>query len=185
MTIIAILLAFGLCHFVRELGRLRKSQWLTGWVQFANDAFGKLPGWSSFLGFLTILAVPLIVLLLVNQVLESALGNTGAFLLALAVLIYSFGPRDLDTDVAEILDAADETERDEALGTLLGEPVPEDAEICRSRTVESVFQEALRRFPFDTQAPHSRGAPHAANRSRSSSSMSLGSLTVWAISRRR
>jgi AmpE protein len=146
MTIIAILLAFGLCHFVRELGRLRKSQWLTGWVRFADDAFGKLPGWSSFLGFVTILAVPLILLLLVNQVLESALGTTGAFLLALAVLIYSFGPRDLDTDVAEILDAADDAERDEALSTLLGEPVPGDAELCRARTVESVFREALRRW---------------------------------------
>ena len=36
MTIIAILLAFALCHFIRELGRIRKNQWLTGWVGFAD-----------------------------------------------------------------------------------------------------------------------------------------------------
>src|SRR5210317_942725 len=99
MTIIAILLAFALCHFVRELGRIRKNQWLTSWVGFANDAFGRLPGWSDVVGFLVVLAVPLMVLLLSNQVLHGALGTTGSFLLALAVLIYSFGPRDLDTDV--------------------------------------------------------------------------------------
>ena len=65
MTIIAILLAFGLCHFIRELGRFRKRQWLTSWVDFSNDAFGRLPLWKDVLGFLVIIAVPLLVLLLI------------------------------------------------------------------------------------------------------------------------
>jgi len=146
MTIIAILLAFGLCHFIRELGRLRKSQWLTRWVEFSNDAFGRLPGWSDILGFLVIIAVPLVALLLVNRLLASALGTTGSFLLALAVLIYSFGPRDLDTDVAGILESEDEAQANEALGQLLGQAIPEDEEECRSVAVESVFREALRRW---------------------------------------
>jgi len=146
MTIIAILLAFALCHFIRELGRIRKNQWLTSWVGFANDAFGKLPGWSDVLGFLVILAIPLIVLLLVDQVLHSALGATGSFILALAVLIYSFGPRDLDTDVAAVLEASSEPERDRALEDLLEHPVPADDRACRTAAVDAVFQQALRRW---------------------------------------
>jgi len=146
MTIIAILLAFGLCHFIRELDRFRRSQWLTAWVNFSNDAFGKLPGWSEILGFIVILAVPLVVLLLINQVLVSALGTTGSFLLALVVLIYSFGPHDLDTDVAEIVAAEDDEQRQSALEKLLRKPMPEDAEACRSEAVEAVFREALRRW---------------------------------------
>jgi len=146
MTIIAILLAFGLCHFVRELGRFRKRQWLTTWVDFSNDAFGKLPFWQDVLGFLVIIAVPLLVLLLLNQVLESALGTTGSFLLALLVLIYSFGPRDLDTDVAEIVDAPDEAEREQAMERLLRNPTPQDPEAAREAAVEAVFREALRRW---------------------------------------
>jgi AmpE protein len=146
MTIIAILLAFALCHFVRELGRIRKNQWLTSWVGFANDAFGKLPGWSDVLGFLVILAIPLIVLLLVEQVLHSALGTTGSFILALAVLIYSFGPRDLDTDVAAVLEASAEPERGRALEELLEHPVPADDRACRTAAVDAVFQQALRRW---------------------------------------
>ena len=146
MTIIAILLSFGLCHFVRELGRYRKSDWLTSWVEFANDAFARLPGWSGVLGFLAIPALPLIVLLLINQVLVSALGITGAFLLALVVLVYSFGPRDLDTDVAAILESDDEAARAEALEGLLGQPAPEDQDACRALAVEAVFREALRRW---------------------------------------
>jgi AmpE protein len=146
MTIIAILLAFALCHFVRELGRIRKNRWLTSWVGFANDAFGRLPAWSDVLGFLIILAVPLLILLLLNQVLHTALGTTGSFLLALLVLIYSFGPRDLDTDVAEILEATDEAERDAALQALLDGPVPKDEQDCRAATVNAVFLQALRRW---------------------------------------
>jgi AmpE protein len=146
MTIIAILLAFALCHFVRELGRFRQHRWLKGWVDLGNDALGSLPGWSGTTGFLVVLVVPVIALLLVNEVLMSLMGNTGAFLLALAVLIYTFGPRDLDTDIAAIIAQEDEDLRREQLEKLLGEPAPEDADACRSAAVEAVFLQALRRW---------------------------------------
>lgn len=146
MTIIAILLAFALCHFVRELGRIRKNRWLTGWVRFANDAFGSLPGWNDISGFLAILAVPLVALLLIDQLLYSALGSTGSFLLALAVLIYSFGPRDLDTDVAEVLESPDPASREKALSELLEGPVPADEQACKAAAVDAVFEQALRRW---------------------------------------
>jgi AmpE protein len=146
MTIIEILLAFGLCHFIRELGRFRKRQWLTTWVDFSNDAFGKLPLWQDALGFLVIAAVPLLLLLILNQVLETALGSTGSFLLALVVLVYSFGPRDLDTDVADIVEAETDEERGESLERLVRGPVPENSDDARATAVESVFREALRRW---------------------------------------
>ena len=146
MTIIAILIAFALCHFIRELGRFRQNRWLPGWVDLANDSLGKLPGWSGVTGFLVLIAVPLVALLLVNQFLINLLGNTGAFLLALAVLIYTFGPRDLDTDVASIVDEEDDDRRAEKLELLLGQPVPEDRDECRVAAVESVFEQALRRW---------------------------------------
>ena len=146
MTIIAILLAFALCHFVRELGRFRQNQWLGSWINFANDAFGKFPGWQDILGFLIIIAVPVLLLLLLNQLLYSMLGSTGAFLLAIVVLVYTYGPKDLDTEVAAIIESEDEESRQEALGKLLGGPVPEDHDACRALAVESVFREALRRW---------------------------------------
>jgi AmpE protein len=146
MTIIEILLALGLCHFIRELGRFRKREWLTSWVDFSNDAFGKLPRWQDALGFLVIIAVPLLGLLMINQVLVSVFGSTGAFFLALVVLIYSFGPRDLDTDVAEIVEAEDDEQRNNAMERVLRKPVPGDADEARAAAVEAVFREALRRW---------------------------------------
>lgn len=145
MTIIAILIAFALCHFVRELGRCRDSAWLGKWVKFANDAFSALPSWSGFTGFVLLMALPLFGLLLVNEVLTSLLGSTGWFLLALAVLVYSFGPRDLDTDIAEVIEAED-ADRAEKLEKLAGKPLPEEAEACSAVAVESVFEQALRRW---------------------------------------
>jgi AmpE protein len=87
-----------------------------------------------------------VALLLVNELLVSLLGTTGAFLLAIAVLIYTFGPRDLDTEVAAVVAQEDEEVRREKLENLLGKSAPEDRDECRAMAVESVFQEALRRW---------------------------------------
>jgi len=146
MTIIAILLAITLCHFIRELGRCRQNQWLNSWINISNDVFSRLPGWQDMLGFLLIIGGPLLLLLLINQLLYSALGTTGAFLLATAVLIYTFGPSDLDTEVAGIIEAEDEESRRPLLEEFLGTAIPEDEDACRSLAVESVFREALRRW---------------------------------------
>jgi len=146
MTIIAILLAFALCHFIRELGKCRNNQWLKSWINFSNDAFSRLPGWQDVLGFLLITGSPLLLLLLINQVLYSALGTTGTFLLATAVLIYTYGPADLDTEVAGIIEAEDEETQQKRLEKFLGTAIPEDQDACRALAVESVFREALRRW---------------------------------------
>jgi len=146
MTIIVILLAFALCHFIRELSQVRKHQWLGSWIRSANDTFGKLPGWDDLTGFLVILLLPLLALGLLNQLVLAAFGYLGLFLLALAVLVYTFGLRDIDTQVADIIRADDEESRREALAELLRSDVPEDVESCQAKTVEAVFSESLHRW---------------------------------------
>ena len=146
MTIIAILIAFALCHFIREVGRMRRHEWIDSWVGFCNDAFNSLPGWKDILGYLVLMIVPLIALSLVGQALTTTLGVVGGFLLALAVLIYSFGPRDLDTDVAAVIEAESPESSREKLSELLGQDIPDDETERHALTVEAVFSEALRRW---------------------------------------
>ena len=146
MTIISIITAFALCHFIRELGALRRYEWMGAWARFGGDHLSGLPGWNGVTGFFVLLATPLLALALLNGLLTALLGVIGAFLLALAVLVHCFGPRDLDTDVNAVLGAGDDGARDEALATLLGGPVPDDEDICRRRAIEAVFREALRRW---------------------------------------
>jgi AmpE protein len=146
MTIIAILFAFALCHFIRELGRVRQHQWLESWIRVADNACARLPGWNDLTGYLVILFVPLLLLGLVNQLVLTAFGHLGVFLLAIAVLVYTFGPRDLDTQVADIIGTDDEHERERALAELLRGDVPDDPQACRSASVDAVFSEALHRW---------------------------------------
>ncbi len=146
MTIISILLAFTLCHLVRELGQLRRFGWVAGFTQQCNGLLKGLPGWSGATGFLVLLGLPLIALFLANSVMIAALGHLGEFLLAIAILIYTFGPRDLDVDVGNVIQAQDETERRAALEELLDGPVPDDRKECRAAVINAVFSKALKRW---------------------------------------
>ncbi len=146
MTIISILIAFTLCHFIRELRRLRRFEWMTSFTQQCNDKLKKLPGWSGPTGFLVILGLPLLAAYLVNNLLFSALGQIGEFLFAIVMLIYTFGPRDLDIDVRKVIHAEDETSQQEALEALLDGPIPEDRETCQVAAINSVFSKALKRW---------------------------------------
>ncbi len=146
MTIISILIAFTLCHFVRELRHLRRFEWVSKFTKFGDDKFSKIPGWSGPLGFLVIIGLPLFALYAANYLLSSALGPLGEFILAIAVLIYTFGPRDLDIDVRSIFRADDDGQQEKALEVLLGAPPPEDPDTCQNDAINAVFLKALKRW---------------------------------------
>ena len=144
MTIISILIAFALCHFVREVRHLRRFEWVSSFTKHSNDYLNKLPGWSGPIGFLVILGLPLLAAYLVNSLLFSALGHIGEFLFAITMLVYTFGPRDLDIDVRKVIHADNEDEQKEALEDLLGGPIPEDEEACQAAAIDAVFSKALK-----------------------------------------
>ena len=146
MTIISILIAFALCHFVRELRHLRRFEWVTAFTKFGDEKFKKVPGWSGPLGFLVIIGLPLFAAYVANYLLSSALGQLGEIILAIAVLVYTFGPRDLDIDVRKIITATDDEQQKEAMEALLGGPVPEDPNTCQNAAINAVFLKALKRW---------------------------------------
>ena len=146
MTIISILIAFALCHFVRELRQLRRFEWMASFTRTCNDKLKDLPGWSGITGFLVLLGLPLLAAYLVNSLLYSLLGTNGVFLFAIVMLIYTFGPRDLDIDVRKVIRATDEAQQREALEDLLGGPVPDTPDACRAAAIDAVFSKALKRW---------------------------------------
>jgi len=146
MTIISILIAFTLCHFVRELRHLRNFEWVTAFTNFGDDKFKEIPGWSGPLGFLVIIGLPLFAAFFANYLLSSALGQLGELILSVAVLIYTFGPRDLDIDVRKVITADDDEQQKKALELLLGGPVPVDQDACQDAAINAVFLKALKRW---------------------------------------
>lgn len=145
MTITAILLAFGLCYLFRDLARLHRFEWLAGYVRQAHRLLGRLPGGSGAPGFLILLLLPLVAVGLLNGLAEGLLGALGAFLFAVLVLIYTFGPHDLDTDIEAIIHAGDDAAQARAMENLVGQRPP-DAEAGMAPAVKAVFREALERW---------------------------------------
>lgn len=146
MTIISILIAFTLCHLLRELRHLRRFEWLTSFTRQCNDKLGFLPGWSGPTGFFVILGLPLLAVYLVNNLLFELLGQLGGFLFSVAILIYTFGPRDLDVDVRAVINTEDEEQQKEALEELLSGPIPADKEACQTAAIHAVFNKAMKRW---------------------------------------
>jgi AmpE protein len=146
MTIISILVAFALCHFIRELGQLRRFEWLKTATRYFNEKCANVPGWSGVVGFLFYFGAPLLLIWAANVLLVAALGTLGAFLLAIAVLIYTFGPHDLDTDIDSIIHADDDQAQAEALEALLGAEPPGEGKDREAHAVEFVFRESLQRW---------------------------------------
>lgn len=146
MTIISILIAFTLCHFVSDLRHLRRFEWLTYFTEHCNGKLKEVPGWNGIVGFLFLLGIPLLVAFILDSILLTTLGQFGAFLFAIAVLIYTFGPRDLDIDVRKVIQADDEDDQKEALETLFGGPVPTKEGECQSAAIDAVFTNALKRW---------------------------------------
>lgn len=146
MTIISILIAFILCHFVRELRHLRRFEWISWYTDFCNDKFKKLPGWSGPTGFLLFIGLPLVAAYFINYIFSSVLGQLGEFIVAIAILIYTFGPRDLDIDVRKVFTRDGDEQQKEALETLLDGPAPENEEACENIAIDAVFRKALKRW---------------------------------------
>ena len=145
MTIVAILLAFALCYFIRELGRLHRFEWIKTLTTWCNARFSHLPGWSGVLGFVAYIVVPLFIVGLVNGLVTGLFGVLGGFVLSVAVLIYTFGPHDLDTDIDAIIHAKNDEAQAQAVRNLIPDcPLEHDA--CQAQAVEAVFREALQRW---------------------------------------
>jgi len=146
MTIISILLAFALCHFVRELRHLRRFEWVGSFTDFCNARCKNIPGWAGPTGFLVIVGLPLLAAYVINNLFYSVLGQLGEFIVAIAVLVYTFGPRDLDIDVRDVFRSGDERQQNKALEVLLDGPVPADRERCQTVAIDAVFRKALKRW---------------------------------------
>lgn len=140
-TLIAVVLALFLGHTVAVLTRLRRYGWFDHWLEFGGRHLG--PVFGSPYSILASLGLPLLVVACVQRGLDGRFYGLPAFLFAVMVLIYCWGPRDLDQDVDAVDEAANEAARQHALARLAGTPINLDDE---DGLVDAVFAGAMRRW---------------------------------------
>ena len=142
VTLIVVLIVLAVAMAAPELTRLRDFGWLQRWVVWLNARLGLNALWTHGAGLLLSVGLPCLGLLLVDGMLGGALFGLVGFVLAVVVLYYCWGPRDLDLDVADLVTATDAESRQRALRALGAA----DAPASTIDRVERVFDEALRRW---------------------------------------
>lgn len=139
-TLLAVVIALVLGHTWQGVRQLRNVDWYLAWNDWLLQHRSRGPGWA----FALVLLPPLVLVALVQAWLGLLLFGLPAFIFALLVLLYSWGPGDLDGDVEAAIDAEDPVAREAALARLgIAAPagVSEPAKV-----VDAVFQGALRRW---------------------------------------
>lgn len=141
-TLIAVVLALVLGHYVTPLTRLRRYGWFSHWVGWLGRQMGS--AFDSPFASLLALGLPLALAGWLQHALEGHFYGLSGFAFAVLVLCYCWGPRDLDLDVEAIEEANDDATRKRALRQL-GGTRPVVAEEPAS-LVQAVFHGARRRW---------------------------------------
>jgi membrane protein required for beta-lactamase induction len=144
MTLIAILISILFERFLGSLEEMRRFDWFDALVTQV-----RLRPWSDGpAGAAAAVLVPVLGVLLLGA-LFSAVGWPLFFLFAVLVLLYSFGPRDLEAEVEAFLEARERGDEESAFlhaGDLLGSaPVDSSRKLTRAM-LETMLVEANERF---------------------------------------
>ncbi|WP_374012366.1 hypothetical protein [Pseudoxanthomonas koreensis] len=144
-TLVAVIAALVLGHIAPTLVvALRRFNWFRQCLLWLGRQDGQGGLWSGRHGLWLVLLPPVLLVLLVQLLLADLLLGLPALLFGVLVLVYAWGPRDLDVDVESVLDADDAVTRRQRLDLLAsttGQAVDAGAGLSGM-----VFRSALRRW---------------------------------------
>jgi AmpE protein len=144
-TLIAVVVALVLGHLMPELAvAIRQHGWYDNWLRWLNAQFPEGSFWRGRFGIALALVVPLLVVGLLQLALDQPLWGLVGLLFDIGVLFYCWGPRDLDLDVAAILEAPEAGTRRAAAARLW--PANGTVRLDGGSLIEAVFRNALRRW---------------------------------------
>lgn len=149
VTLIAVVVALVIGHTLPALASLRRYDWYVSWLDWLGRQLGDQPFWRGPWGLAIALAVPLLVVGLLQLGLRDDLLGLPAFVFALAMLFYAWGPRDLDHDVDAVVEAPDAASREAAAKRLYPERDAAGGETPSMESgalVEATFRCALWRW---------------------------------------
>lgn len=139
-TVLAVVAALAIGHAMPQVSQWRNFSWFERWLDFVRQQDFIKPSWRGASGLLLSVGLPSLVLGLAVGWLDGFF----AFLAALAVMLYTWGPRDLDLDVNAIIHASGLEAKEEAAKALFeeGRPVSLEGPVV----VAAVFENALTRW---------------------------------------
>lgn len=145
MTLIAILTALGLGHFAPGLGDIRRTGWVRGWTAAVARRCERLPGFDGAAGVVALLLPPLLVIGLLQAWFSGLVG----FAFSVLILVWAWGPRDLDDDVDAYLaarESGDTSEQRRAAQRLVPGELPAESEAEAQTVLAWIYLGALERW---------------------------------------
>ena len=144
-TLFAVVVALVLGHLAPSFAAaVRDDGWYRSLLRWLDRRFHDDGFWRGRWGLLLALVPVLLVVGLVQWALDGVVFGLPALVFGVAVVFYAWGPRDLDVDVAAVVDAADSAERGEALARL--RPAAAAGAADDGEEIGRVFIAALRRW---------------------------------------
>ena len=143
-ALIAIVLVLIAEQGAPTLGALRQFGWLIEWRRQAEGLSTASAGWNGLAALALIVGLPVLLIGLLQVALWHSLWGFPAFVFALLLLFYCWGPRNLDRDVEAIVEAPDAQRKREACVRLMAADAT--GSLDGQRLVEGVFVGALRRW---------------------------------------
>ncbi len=145
VTLIAAVVALVLGHLAPALAvALRQYGWYGDWLRWLDTKFAEGSFWRGPWGIALAVLPPLLLVALFQAALEEPLLGLGGLLFGIAVLFFTWGPRDLDVDVEVIIDAPDPKARRAAAARLW--PRTGTVSLDGGALAEAAFRNALRRW---------------------------------------
>ncbi len=124
-VLVTILLVQVLSHFAPDLAQLRRFDWFAAWAAWLSRRIDA-EAWHNGYTVLALIALPLLVVGVLQALLAEPMYGLAGFLFAVLVLFYSWGPRDLDRDV-EAAASADVLDRPQVMRATFGLGAPASA----------------------------------------------------------
>ncbi|MEN8177315.1 MAG: regulatory signaling modulator protein AmpE [Pseudomonadota bacterium] len=145
MSLIILLTCLLAERFLLEYQHLRQ----TNWFYQYNDWYERqeLPNWmlNGFGGVICLLLPPLLGIALLQHLLDESLFGIPGALFAGAVLLFSFGPHDLDTQIRQLHAAKEQNDEEQAASIareLLDDEPPPNEPTYSQAIVESILEQA-------------------------------------------
>lgn len=149
MNFMALLLGLGIERLLTRLFHLREFRWLDPWFDWVTERLREQSRGRALAGVVLCIALAVAPVAIMSGVLSGALYQVPYFVLAVLVLLFSLGPRDLKTEVDEYCDAvrAGNTEESDRLARELWEgDLPDNLDEQTNLIRRAVFVQANNRI---------------------------------------
>lgn len=149
MTFLTILVSLVLERFINTLQEWRRHAWFHTFYTWLQQRMGNKGFWNGPIGVVLVLLVPVTVIAVLTQLFAGILLGLLMFLFSIAVLLLCLGPRDLDEDVENYLQAResnDDVAACAAASAVLGHEVSTLDDISSRAMVEAIVVQANERI---------------------------------------